>query len=154
ERGPGGVGDGTELEAFRQTSGNVAAMKTSGVARGRRIERELAVLDAMGCKKVVVNPGEGDIGTDTFAHALDHGFHREFFGGPRRVKDADDVILEAMDDPVGQIADVNDLDGVSWAAGHEHHTPERRTHRPVDKAPRGVARSDDEAGANIGHATG
>src|SRR5207249_7019723 len=71
-----------------------------------------------------------------------------------RVKDADDIILEAMDDPVGQIADVNDLDGVSWAAGHKHHTPERRAHWPVDKAPRSVARADDEAGTNIGHATG
>src|ERR1051326_4542391 len=39
ERGFGGIRDGSELEALGECARNVAAMKTSRVARGRSVER-------------------------------------------------------------------------------------------------------------------
>src|SRR5439155_11752851 len=146
ESGPGGIGDRTELEALGQGPGNVGAMKASGLTGGRLVEWKLALFGAVGRKEVVVDPGEGDVGPDSLADALDHRLHRKLLVRASRVIDADDVALEAVDDPVGKIADVDELDGVGGVARNNHYTAKRGADRPVNKTPRSVARADDEAG--------
>ena len=54
-----------------------------------------------------------------------------------------------MHQPVRHVADINELNRVGGLPGHDHGAAQRGAHRPVNKASRGVARTDHEAGADI-----
>ena len=70
-------------------------------------------------------------------------------GVARRVEDADGLRVEALHDPVAEVAHVDELDGVFRCVRREDLAALRDADGPVREAVADVVRADDEAGADV-----
>ncbi len=80
--------------------------------------------------------------------------HCQFLLRTTGVERTGDVLFGGVNHPCGEIADINDLDGIVLGAGRENFAAALNSQWPIREAIGGIAGPDDEAGANDGSLAG